>query len=427
MSTSALPPPPLDLEGSSDLETVRQRLSPKKQSRLSASLPNLKVALHRPSKLNRPLKGKTTLEPPEVVIQHSDPDDPNNQNRNPKIDLSVSSFRPSDPFQDTYQWAVLYENQRGMTIFSTPLYSSTALLPTDPPPFTAPSSSSQNRKHVPNVSLKEYPLPDGNWRWVSKSWMIDMRSTGDVQYDGFEYNWTFRQHHWRPEVGPVSAGGWVRRRRWIRLMMCPGLKRRNGLEEEGLNSALSPTSSSPSRSRDTFDARRLSDALSFMTVSTAPERIPEMLEMWSGNVEEDWNMCRQFMKLVGRSDGGRLELWKQWLGSAKAEGKRVITVIVNKDDMDAGSAANSSISGEASPEDRLGCVSAVLDVHGMEILNLLVYPESKRRFIEMLKDAGIYLKHADGSLYKALQFHSLTSGLDIHANEESSDEEHEHD
>ncbi|TFY55577.1 hypothetical protein EVJ58_g8155, partial [Rhodofomes roseus] len=98
-----------------------------------------------------------------------------------------------------YRWAVLYENQRGITIFSTPNYSPQTLLPLDPPPYTLPTPNPSKRawRTQPTVSLASYPLPDGTWRWVSRAWMIDMRGDGLLQQDGFEYAWTFRSGHWR--------------------------------------------------------------------------------------------------------------------------------------------------------------------------------------------------------------------------------------
>ncbi|KIK93743.1 hypothetical protein PAXRUDRAFT_144397, partial [Paxillus rubicundulus Ve08.2h10] len=112
-----------------------------------------------------------------------------------------------------------------ITIFSTPFYSRLSLLPTDPQPFTIPSSNN-NRARQPNVSLTNYPLPDGTWRWVSKAWMIDMRTDlGGVQHDGFEYNWLFCKKHWHADSGKFGAGAWVRRRRWVRLMMRPAKRK----------------------------------------------------------------------------------------------------------------------------------------------------------------------------------------------------------
>ncbi|EEB97714.1 hypothetical protein MPER_02915, partial [Moniliophthora perniciosa FA553] len=203
-----------------------------------------------------------------------------------------------------------YENQRGITLFATPYYSSNSLLPSDPPPFTVPNTT-QTRSHQPNVSITEYPLPDGNWRWVSKSWMIDMRTdSGEVEHDGFEYNWIFRRHHWRAQVGTLSAGGFVRRRRWVRLMMRPGKKTKQNEEEGdgGLDAKTpsmqgTPTNGSPSLRyswNDRISAHRYSLPPSFAapSLSTASfgerQSVVELSELWRGDVEEDWKMCRYF-------------------------------------------------------------------------------------------------------------------------------------
>lgn len=50
--------------------------------------------------------------------------------------------------------------------------------------------------------------------------MIDMRD-GNVQHDGFEYNWSFGGKKWRSRAGRFNTGALVRRRRWARLMVRP--------------------------------------------------------------------------------------------------------------------------------------------------------------------------------------------------------------
>jgi hypothetical protein len=192
-----------------------------------------------------------------------------------------------------------------MTLFSIPYYSRLSLLPSDPSPFTIPNSSPSFSTQPP-ISLSDYPLPDGNWRWVSKCWMIDMRSdSGEVQHDGFEYNWVFRSHKWRAEVGPLSAGGWVRRRRWVRLMMRPAKKNRR---KHGDNLGYSPivgnslphSMDSDSVSPSVNHAGRSNDVLN-------------VDDIWStDDVELNWTLCHMIMKKFGR-DGRRLELWKRWL------------------------------------------------------------------------------------------------------------------
>jgi hypothetical protein len=125
--------------------------------------------------------------------------------------------------------------------------------------------------------------------------MIDMRGEGVVQHDGFEYNWFFRRGKWSPEVGTLSAGGWVRRRRWVRLMVRPAVKR--------------PTSSAPNTPNPQG--------------TVAPPSVPESQssgassaigEVWQGDVAADWERCKALMRRVGR-DGRRLELWRTWLSA----------------------------------------------------------------------------------------------------------------
>lgn len=119
-----------------------------------------------------------------------------------------------------------------------------------------------------------------------------MRSdSGEVQHDGFEYNWMFRTHHWCARVGKLSAGGWVRRRRWIRLMMRPGKKRRIASEEADSINALSPIGSSSIRNSWNGWENRLSTGTSAPSVLTNATRRRDTFylpEVWQGIVEEDW-------------------------------------------------------------------------------------------------------------------------------------------
>lgn len=105
-----------------------------------------------------------------------------------------------------------------MGIFQSPYYSSLTLIPVlDPYPFTF-ANLPQSRRYQPNVTLDQFTLPDGTWQWLSKCWMIDMTAyeSGKLQPDGFEYNWIFRTKGWKSAPGHF---GFVRRRRWMRLMV----------------------------------------------------------------------------------------------------------------------------------------------------------------------------------------------------------------
>ncbi|KAG6336576.1 hypothetical protein ID866_2514 [Astraeus odoratus] len=204
-------------------------------------------------------------------------------------------------------------------MFSTPYYSSLSLLPADPAPFTVPSASTR-RSRQQNVSLNNYPLPDGTWRWVSKAWMIDMRANlGEVQHDGFEYNWSFREKHWHAEVGPLSAGAWVRRRRWVRLMMRPA-KCTSDRSGSSTNSPAQTTRTSP-----------LTSTSSILLANSASDIALDSLEreayrVWQGDPDEHWHRCRRLLVRLG-SDGRKLELWRLWLaphihdGSEDPKGK----------------------------------------------------------------------------------------------------------
>lgn len=199
-----------------------------------------------------------------------------------------------------------------MTIFSVPYYSSLSLLPTDPSPYTLPNASTK-RSEQPPITLANYPLPDGNWQWISRSWMIDMgANTGAVQHDGFEYNWSFRNHAWRAQVGVLSAGGWVRRRRWVRLMMCPAkLHIKLGV------SGLTPASSNDNVNASKHQSRGSSIPPSVNTGFSGSEINWDDLGLGSVWVGEDvganWERCHHVLKKLGR-DGRKLEVWRIWLG-----------------------------------------------------------------------------------------------------------------
>jgi len=185
----------------------------------------------------------------------------------------------------------LTQDALSLTIFSIQLYSSLSLLPTDPAPFTIPGSGDLS-KSQPEVSFSEYPLPDGSWEWVSSAWMIDMRDDGEVSYDGFEYNWLFRRRKWHPEC---KFGGFVRRRRFIRLMV----RRAKALQPHLGTSASLAVSSTRSMMTAGFNAAR---ALSLAR------------DVWNGD-DHDWARCRELMCYLAR-DGKRLEIWDMWLGVA---------------------------------------------------------------------------------------------------------------
>lgn len=118
-----------------------------------------------------------------------------------------------------------------------------------------------------------------------------MRSDlGEVQHDGFEYNWSFRHTNWHANIGNLSAGAWVRRRRWVRLMMRPANVARSN------HTAMS---SSPSLARPP-------SSLSLAELDHHASHV------WDGT-EQDWKHIHRLLRQLGR-DGRKLELWRMWLG-----------------------------------------------------------------------------------------------------------------
>lgn len=206
-------------------------------------------------------------------------------------------------------------------------YGKGLLFPGDPPPYTIPISSvprlsddgAQKAMRTP-CSLSDYQLPDAKWRWISKYWMVDMRGDGQVDASGFEYNWTFRAKGWRPHPGHLSAGGWVRRRRWVRLMMRPADKTLELREFGGdsPSSGLTPSASHatldvPGR-RSSIGTHRTDPNRSYTDLSIGAESA--LGNTWRGDPQGDWERCRMLMKHF-RRDGRKIELWCDWLGVSK--------------------------------------------------------------------------------------------------------------
>lgn len=409
------PPPPLS-EDRSVVDLARRRLT--KGKRLNFDIPPF-TYLKAWRATRRNLK-------PQPFVEHSDLSVCGTEielGDTCELDLNIS--------QDTYRWAVVYENQRGfafvpfvsgkeyshhlfrsVTLFSTPYYSRLGLLPNDPPPFTVPEADAR-RDRQSHVSLHHYPLPDGTWRWVSTSWMVDMRGEGEVHYDGFEYNWFFRRYKWRPEAGTLSAGGWVRRRRWIRLMMRPALP--TTVEQRGDGEGQHPHTVSSTLAR-----------YSIVPEDSASEFETEKIMVWRGDLD-DWKRCRHLMSRLNR-DGTKLELWKEWLGVSPRTRQRVWTdddYLTPSEDF-GGPIARAPVLEGAQRE---SLVTAVREhvrpvfVHWYnnadasqveDLVQQFVYPESRVELFDILRAGGITLLRDAQSPFEdfGVQFWSYTRGDD---------------
>ena len=281
-----------------------------------------------------------------------------------------------------------------------------------------------------------------------------MRSdTGEVQHDGFEYNWVFRQHNWRARVGHFNAGGWVRRRRWVRLMVRPAKPRKEAHEMMG--TPTPPSSGTPSfiRSNTTRQPRHSVSSSFPPSVLTGSSDFTDHFphvdpdEVWLGEVDSDWQRCRSLMKRFGR-DGRKLELWRLWLGFYHPEHKEKFLSPISKgkrrekqwteDDAPLPSevAAADILSKEnvsIAPREH---VIAVLRTHvrcshchhspfitysfihlqGQHILHLFVFPESRAQFLKLLGQAGLLpevnIGLGVGFGASEIDFWSYASGLD---------------
>ncbi|KAH8100722.1 hypothetical protein BXZ70DRAFT_1008210 [Cristinia sonorae] len=406
MSSSRPPPECMRQDDPAAADHARRRLLPKR-----SFLSNILPSRRRPQKsrdsnlsaasVPSPVGERDAAGSPELPAGTMD-DLVHLQNRL----LSEEAPLEEDYSKDVYRWAVLYENQRGLTFFSTPYYSPLSLLPMDPPPFTIPSASKSPRAGQPTVSLSSYPLPDGTWRWVSRTWMVDMRGDGQTQYDGFQYNWFFRGKHWRAEVGHLSSGGWVRRRRWVRLMMRPA---------QAVPTLLSPRPDNTPQPSDGGATRPPS------VISVGNSSMDEA-DPWEGDASEDWARCRNALRKV--RDGKKVELWKSWLGHPRpiTLSPRHSTPDLGKTIRIGGPAASQVLKGDGedmasspapAPRER---VATILRQHGSDILQSFVYPDSRAQFVELLAQVGLLpeLQTNPGSPgpLAMLEFWSYASSMD---------------
>ncbi|KAH9065751.1 hypothetical protein EDB87DRAFT_1592987 [Lactarius vividus] len=376
MQAQVAEPPPPRLEDASAVDSARKRLT--KRAYLTLDLPRI------PS-LRAWWVGRRRSR--ALTEQHIRPDDATLA----EIDLN-DSFDDLNIRQDIYKWAVVYENQRGITIFSTPYYSRLGLLPHDPPPFTIPEADGRKDKQ-PQVTLHDYPLPDGDWRWVSRTWMVDMRSEGQVHYDGFEYNWLFRRHKWRPEPGAFSAGGWVRRRRWVRLMIRPARPIEQSDDGGSQNLAFSPP---PTRSPIVPD-----DTLELEAAKAAA---------WSDE-PNNWERIHYIMVRSNR-DGTRLELWREWLGVPPQTRQRNVwsedEYSLPSEEKQNRHATKARPLAGAQREN----LAAVVRDHTEDLIQLFVYPESRAEFLGILDAAGITIRRDVLSPFNdpGVEFWSYTRG-----------------
>ncbi|KAI0639411.1 hypothetical protein C8Q77DRAFT_1213978 [Trametes polyzona] len=419
---SRLPPPPGTIQKDDYLaaEEARRRFY-KRGFFSSVSLPSFRRRRTKSRKRNAS-PSPSSIE--ELETSASVPEIPD------LVDISQASVLATeldeDYDKDVYRWAVLYENQRGAMVFSTAYYSALTLLPLDPPPFTIPTAIRSPRKNQPTVSLEDYPLPDGSWKWVSRAWMIDMRGDGQVQYDGFEYSSSFRSKKWGPDPGFMSHRGLVRRRRWIRLMMRPAQK----VDSDSTSTFSTPGALSvlPQLAHHEEGATRPPSVI--LTITDDDEK---GIGVWKGD-EDDWDRCHAALRRLGR-DGRKLELWASWLGvsdgaslSRKTSRAPSLSHTRTRGEPTKSQEKELSDGADQTEADRLTAdvgasiseapkdyISTVIRSHGSDILGLFIYPDSRAKFLQYLARAGLLedLRSALGASesMRALDFWSYTQDV----------------
>ncbi|KAG2154845.1 hypothetical protein DEU56DRAFT_770745 [Suillus clintonianus] len=381
---SPWPAPPqamLTPDDPSAAEPARRRLAPKTRFRIFSFLTNLFTCCNSKRHNPQPADSEVEADSSSKSVGLPPLEQINDNTTTITLDISGISNIP-DINKDEYRWAVVYENQRGLTVFSSPYYSHLSLLPIDPPPFTIPSKSLKQSRQ-PNISLSNYPLPDGTWRWVSRSWMIDMRTeSGEVQYDGFEYNWYFREDHWQAEIGKLSTGAWVRRRRWVRLMMRPA--QHTVGHSEG--------SSSPSTGKSRLSDRPLDTSFVSLVHPQSEIALDQLAREagleWEGN-EQDWVRCRLLMRKLGR-DGRKLELWRMWLSPYLSDVSNTNLVGKGKGpEYDSSPPMRLGNDGSDIQNPPLEYLGVLLRNHGDAVLRSFVFPDSRAQLIDLIKRAGL--------------------------------------
>ncbi|EMR10061.1 hypothetical protein PNEG_01812 [Pneumocystis murina B123] len=145
----------------------------------------------RPCGDNMQFKGLNKV---DIVVFEYDKDE-NNECKNGKKNTVVD---------------VLYENQRGISLCGTLIFSANSLFFFDPSPWT-----DKNFRYSP-VNIFTATCPDPSWRWTWDKWRIDMY--GNVDPDGWSYSFSFKSKRWYGTS--IWFHSFVRRRKWVRQRQC---------------------------------------------------------------------------------------------------------------------------------------------------------------------------------------------------------------
>jgi len=216
----------------------------------------------------------------------------------------------------------------------------------------------------------------------------------------------FRKHNWSPQA---DAHGWVRRRRWIRLMVRPA-KQKKKVERDGFNTPDSTAWIRPQSSSSPPSIFASGTDIMDHWLQVEPS------DVWLGDPENDWQRCLSVMKSLGR-DGRKLELWSSWLGcydpdqspGVNAKGKQPegeIEKPLPSDIFPADTLSRDSVPIAASEH-----IMAVLRKHLQHLLHLFIFPESRVRFLRLLSQAGLWSELNNGSESTEVGFWSYVNRL----------------
>lgn len=274
-----------------------------------------------------------------------------------------------------------------------------------------------------------------------------MRGDGEVQHDGFEYAWSFRSRNWRAEVGFLSAGGFVRRRRWVRLMARDEGKKIGEREGAGILAADAERAGKEVEGeREEAGMQEASREVAFgpqilhnnAGATRPPSVVPSIMDedeegrirVWRGD-DGDWQRCHAALRRP-RRDGKKLELWKKWFGFAfegEAPGSQPLPIADEYGDTESdayrgkgkvkarqyevspSSSQDNSLdseTGEDGAEIPKEYIRQTIRLHGSDILHSFVYPDSRAQFLEILDAAGML-----GDLKSSMGISDSTEVLDF--------------
>lgn len=125
------------------------------------------------------------------------------------VSLLIPDYSSDSALTKEYKIDTLVENQRGIKVFGTALFSSKSLIPLlDPSVYLRLDG---RRVKLPYDSLDNYVLPDFDWKWTWSVWYVLMLNDTD------ELGWLYLGIWGKRWHGKYHFGDCVRKRVWLRM------------------------------------------------------------------------------------------------------------------------------------------------------------------------------------------------------------------